>query len=92
MKLFAAILILNSCSMLQKVGEPPKVDICLLNVIKKTDTTYTVELKCKNQKGVKFNVPINKADKYVCFPPNQFVDAFTYVGKLVEALKIDVIK
>lgn len=51
-----------------------------------------VDLRCKNQKGVKFNIPVKKADKYVCVAPNQFVDAFTYIGKVIEALKLDVIK
>lgn len=80
--------------MLQKVGEPPKVDLCQVRVLPnpKSEKTVLVDLICKNQKGIKFILPVSKADKYVCFAPNQFVDAFTYIGKLIEALKIDSIK
>lgn len=79
--------------MLAKVGKPPKVDLCILRVRPGvTDKTLAVDLRCKNQKGVKFDVPVSKADKYMCIHPEQFTDAFVYVGKLIEALKIDTIK
>ena len=92
--IFAALLSLASCSMLSKVGAPPKADLCMIQVMphKTVKDALAVDLRCKNQKGTKFTIPIKNADKYVCLAPNQFVDVFTYVGKVVEALKIDVLK
>jgi hypothetical protein len=80
--------------MLAKVGRPPKIDLCQIRVLphKTKPGKLTVDLECVNQKRTMFYVPIHKADKYVCVMGNQFVDGVTYVGKVIEALKLDAIK
>lgn len=84
-----ALLSLTSCSHLSKVGPPPKIDQCQLKVIPQANTTVLVTARCKNQKGVKFDLPITKMDKYQCFHPEQFVDGIIYIDKLLSVMRTE---
>lgn len=86
------LLSLASCSSLALLGSPPKVDLCMLRVKSNENGTLTVDGRCKNQKDIKFTLPITKMDKYVCIAPNQFVDAMTYVDKVISTLRTEMTK
>jgi len=64
----------------------------MLRVMNNGDGTLQVDGRCKNQKDIKFTLPIIKMDKYVCVAPNQFVDAMTYVDKVIATLRTEMTK
>lgn len=78
--------------MLSTIGPAPKVDLCSLHVFQNPNQTYTVQGRCKNQKGVKFDLPVSGLDKYMCVHPDQYVDAMTYLNKFIHALQLEIKK
>ena len=85
------VLVLSSfgCSTMGLVGPAPKVDLCSLYAFENPNKTWTVQARCKNQKGVKFDLPVSKLDKYMCVHPDQFVDTIIYFNKLISAIKTE---
>lgn len=86
-----SLLVLNSgCTLMSTVGQPPKVDLCELRITENPNQTFMVRGRCKNQKSVKFDLDVSKLDGYMCVHPDQFVDAFTYIDKLITAVKKEI--
>lgn len=81
---FTSVLIIFcqvGCNTLALLGKPPKLDSCQLNVTNIEGNQYKVIASCLNQNQIRFDLPINKLDKYQCFEPQQLSDVLTYAEK-----------
>lgn len=79
----ALVLVLNSgCVALPAA---PKTRICLINAEKKS-------LRCINYKKTKYDVSIEKADKYVCTPSEDYLELNAYLNKMADIFREEVLK
>ena len=62
----------------------PKTRICLVNAKKKS-------LRCINYKQTMYDVPIAKADKYVCTPSKDYLELNAYLNKMADIFKKEVL-
>lgn len=75
---------------MSQLGPAPKVDLCQLHAFENPNKTWTVTGQCKNQKSVRFDIPVSQMDKMMCTFPDQFVDMMTYINKLMSAFKSEI--
>lgn len=81
-KFIILALLLTSCVALPKA---PKTRICLINAKKNN-------LRCINYKQTKYDVPIAKADKYVCTPSEDYLELNAYLNKMADVFKKEVLQ
>lgn len=75
-------LLLTNCVALPPA---PKTRICLVHAEKK-------KLRCINYKQTKYDVPIEKADKYVCTPSDDYLEMNAYLNKMADIFKREVLQ
>lgn len=62
------------------VSAPPQVSHCLTNSEKG-------HLQCVNSKGTEYNLPFEKADKYVCMSSKDYIDLITWFRQVMKQLE-----
>jgi hypothetical protein len=81
LKYIIPALILVNCAALPPA---PKTRICLINA-------RTNSLRCINYKQTKYNVPVSKADKYVCTPGKDYLELNAYLNKMADIFRKEVL-
>jgi len=76
------VLSLSSCVALPPA---PKTRICLVDA-------ENSKMRCINYKQTKYDVPISKADKYVCTPSQDYLELNSYINKMADIFRRQVLQ
>lgn len=49
-------------------------------------------MRCINYKQTKYDVPMQKADKYVCTPSKDYLEMNAYLNKMADIFKKEVLQ
>ena len=92
LKSLTSLVLFSSCSVLNQ--KPPKLDKCLVT-IRYTDEAKTrwnpqeSKMICVNPYGTTYELPLAKADKYICGHPKQIFEAAAYIKVVLDKLQSD---
>lgn len=88
--IFLGLFVFNiGCSLLSSVGPVPKIDTCVVYAFENPNKTWTVQERCKDSQGKRYDKPVSLMNGDICFSQDDYIDGITYVLKVMKALKAE---
>lgn len=84
LSLLKYIIIALSLTNCVALPQAPKTRICMIHAAKN-------KLRCINYAQTKYDVPVSKADKYVCTPSKDYLELNAYLNKMADVFKHEVL-